>query len=238
MYGMSGRGTKSISTAGADALAKSSSASGKRKRQTDTSSGDDQKVKGEGVNSKRARRIKNKKARRQHYRPPPAADPAALPRFLDSTGAVTAGTFSARRLPEMKSLWRSYLKSRHAEAAVGAGGASASGAAASAAASRLDDSWNYRSGGRKASDRHLRRRTGSHHRRRRHRFPRGFPADNDIRKGEDGGAGGVDDTIDTGGDIKMPCRRARRKAAVLREAHRGWQTQPSSKASSSSSSQP
>ena len=224
---MSGRGGESSSAAGADASGATASSS-KRKRpsqHTTSNSGGRQMDNRQNAN----KHNKSKKSRRAHYRPPPV-DPATLPRFLDSTGAVTAGTFSARRLPEMKSLWRSYLESKHAEKA-----AADTGVSPVAGASRLDDSWNYRSGGRRASDRHLRRRTGSHHPRRRHRFPNGLPvADGGISGNEKEGVGGMEDAVDRKIDgRKRSCRRARRKPAALRAAHRGWQTQPPSESSSS-----
>ena len=163
----------------------------------------------------------NKRQKTNRRRRP--IDPSSLPRFLDSTGAVTASTFAARRLPEMKSLWRSFLSTKHAQtdttSSFAAGIATSSFAAGTADAT--DDAALYRSGGRKTSDRHLRRRTGSHCRRRRHRYPAG---------------GGLPASVD--GDAMMatrrkkpskekenPCRRARRKRGVLCEAHRHWQTE-------------
>eukprot|EP00978_Attheya_sp_CCMP212_P048594 scaffold547682_cov63-Attheya_sp.AAC.1 len=32
-----------------------------------------------------------------------------LPDFLDASASVSAGTFGARRLPELKSLWRTHM---------------------------------------------------------------------------------------------------------------------------------
>jgi len=235
---MADRGGESSSAAGADASGATSSSS-KRKRPSEHTAKANSGSSRQNDNRKNANKHKkSKRSRRAHYRPP-QVDHATLPRFLDSTGAVTAGTFSARRLPEMKSLWRSYLENKHAEKA-----AADAGVSQVAEACRLDDSWNYRSGGRKASDRHLRRRTGSHHSRRRHRFPNGLPATDgggtSIKGSEKDGVGGtVEDAADTKIDgRKRPCRRARRKPAALRAAHRGWQTQPPSESSSSPPASP
>ena len=173
----------------------------------------------------------NKRQKTKRRRRP--IDPSSLPRFLDSTGAVTASTFAARRLPEVKSLWRSFLSNKHAQTdatLIDAGGIATSSFAAGTA-DVTDDAALYRSGGRKTSDRHLRRRTGSHCRRRRHRYPAGggLPASVD-------GPGDETNTADDDGDVMMatrerpvkekekPCRRARRKRGVLCVAHRHWQT--------------
>ena len=148
-------------------------------------------------------------------------DPSSLPRFLDSTGAVTAGTFAARRLPEMKSLWRSFLSTKHAKSDAVTFNAGSVGPITGVAAPIADDAALYRSGGRKTSDRHLRRRTGSHSRRRRHRYPT-----RDVLPQLEGASTG--DVVMTNDkkpneQDKKPCRRARRKRGTLREAHRHWQ---------------
>eukprot|EP00957_Ditylum_brightwellii_P180903 13782003-Ditylum_brightwellii.AAC.1 len=42
-------------------------------------------------------------------RPYKFRDVSSLPKFLDATGSINAGLFAARRLPELKSLWRSHV---------------------------------------------------------------------------------------------------------------------------------
>ena len=103
-----------------------------------------------------------------------------LPAFLDSSASVSATTFGARRLPELKALWNAQPES-------------------SATADQ-----KLQSNGGKTSSRHLRRRTTSHLPRRRHRYPRGKP---------ESGANHSN---------KRPCRRARRKPALLRQQHETW----------------
>lgn len=91
------------------------------------------------------------------------------------------------------------------------------------------------SGGGKISSRHLRRRTGSHKRRRRHRFPQGVVQSS---------VGGMDEPPDVPQKSdqqeqdqeqqrkkketpqKQMCRRARRKPALLKQSHSGWWQQP------------
>ena len=160
-------------------------------------------------------------------------DPSSLPRFLDSTGAVTAGTFAARRLPEMKSLWRSFLSNKHAKSD-----------AVSFNVDSVDDAALYRSGGRKSSDRHLRRRTGSHCRRRRHRYPtgdmlpqlEGAVTDDEMSASEAKSTSVMmTNNKKSNQEMKKPCRRARRKKGALREAHRHWQVTSSAHTTTSSS---
>jgi hypothetical protein len=77
-----------------------------------------------------------------------------LPAFLDAASSVSSTTFGARRLPELKALWRQVpLKPGE----------------------RIDEA--LQSAGHKTSTRHLRRRTRSHVSRKRHRYPTG-KADN------------------------------------------------------------
>jgi hypothetical protein len=88
--------------------------------------------------------------------------------FLDASATVHAGLFAARRLPEIKSLWRGLV-----DDAVESGNSGVRKVG--------------QSGGAKISCRHLRRRTGSHRLRRRHRFPRGdhkTTEDDGIEKGK------------------------------------------------------
>ena len=71
-----------------------------------------------------------------------------LPAFCDASATVSATTFGARRLPEIKDLWSKV--------------------------SRGEESTSVSlppSGGRKTSSRHLRRRATSHASRKRHRYP-------------------------------------------------------------------
>ena len=83
--------------------------------------------------------------------------------FLDSSATVHAGLFGARRLPEIKSLWRHVV---HSEGHFESNNFHNALTTSSASSSRKVGE----SGGGKISSRHLRRRTGSHRRRRRHRF--------------------------------------------------------------------
>ena len=112
---------------------------------------------------------------------------------------VSAAQFSARRLPEIKSLWRSFLRQQEEVPTPTPNTRSLSN----------DESY-YLSGGRKISSRHLRRRAGSHFRKRHHRFPNG--------KGE----GGIIQKTRT------PCRKAKRKRSLLKQAHSCWQKEDES----------
>eukprot|EP00956_Cyclotella_meneghiniana_P024097 scaffold48070_cov74-Cyclotella_meneghiniana.AAC.2 len=144
--------------------------------------------------------------------------------FLDASATVNAGLFSARRLPEIKSLWREIVDGKLSSSTAGG------------ETRRVGES-----GGAKISSRHLRRRTGSHRPRRRHRFPRG-----DFKKSDDDSAPseGVrkseetsdESKPDDSGSVSMrsldlrtrkkikgtPCRRARRKPALLKASHSKW----------------
>ena len=142
--------------------------------------------------------------------------------FLDSSATVHAGLFGARRLPEIKSLWRHVVQNemdlKH-----------------NSEQEQIATRKAGESGGGKISSRHLRRRTGSHKRRRRHRFPRGIESNNNDAAADD------DDGIDVKSDIapapeqqqhqqkgkatsqmKKMCRRARRKPALLKQVHSCW----------------
>lgn len=141
--------------------------------------------------------------------------------FLDASATVSAGLFGARRLPEMKSLWRHMVKGELDTLHKGSD---------QTAIRRAGES-----GGGKISSRHLRRRTNSHKRRRRHRFPRGK---NDGLGGSEIGL--KDDADDSNGSIevqvkiagdesgekskqkKNPCRRARRKPSLMKMSHSNW----------------
>lgn len=101
-----------------------------------------------------------------------------------------------------------------------------------------------KSGGGKISSRHLRRRTNSHKRRRRHRFP---PRGKDGSSGD--GSGGVQEDAESSNDLmgseksdmpgksdksgekcsdeqnkqkQKPCRRARRKPVLMKKSHSHW----------------
>lgn len=136
--------------------------------------------------------------------------------FLDSSATVNAGLFGARRLPEIKSLWRHVVQHEINQQHN----------------SEQDQTTTRKageSGGGKISSRHLRRRTGSHKRRRRHRFPSGFESNNtdygiDVESGlapaskqhmqqQKGKATP---------QMKEKCRRARRKPALLKQTHSYW----------------
>ena len=132
--------------------------------------------------------------------------------FLDASASVHAGLFGARRLPEIKALWRNIagdqLKSSHD---------TAGDAGRSTKTRRIGAS-----GGGKISSRHLRRRTNSHKRRRRQRF--------------DGGGGGLGEnsaskkkSSEEGQESQSGLnRRARRKPAFLKELHSRWWDTPGS----------
>ena len=133
--------------------------------------------------------------------------------FLDSSATVHAGLFGARRLPEIKSLWRHVVQNE---------------------ANLEHNSQPYQtttitvgeSGGGKISSRHLRRRTGSHKRRRRHRFPRGVESSTDCEEDKSD----IPQTSEQlqpqkeklTSQIKQKCRRARRKPALLKQMHSCW----------------
>jgi hypothetical protein len=154
--------------------------------------------------------------------------------FLDASATVNAGLFGARRLPEIKILWRRLVQ-EDLNAVNGGNGRP----------NYSDDDNRTReggirrageSGGGKISSRHLRRRTNSHRPRRRHRFPHGKTGsdgyDDACLKEDAVSDNGV---TDTGRDIcaknisggpnqtnHVPCRRARRKPALMRASHSGW----------------
>ena len=130
-----------------------------------------------------------------------------LPRFLDAESGVTASTFGARRLPEMRKMWQSFQTD--------------------CSAVNHDDEAYYRSGGCKISRRHLRRRTGSHHRKRRHRYPSqkkeshvSVHERSEMLKPDVLDDSKVNRGIEN--EKKLLCRRARRKPKLLREEHSQW----------------
>lgn len=129
--------------------------------------------------------------------------------FLDASATVNAGLFSARRLPEIKGLWRRVVCDQ-LNTAIAAAGSDDSNAC------EVGFRRSGESGGGKISSRHLRRRTNSHRPRRRHRFPRGKSCNNDVSDDTDT----IEDTVVLIGHKR--CRRARRKPALMKESHSSW----------------
>mmetsp|Transcript_15005 Transcript_15005/g.21781 ORF Transcript_15005/g.21781 Transcript_15005/m.21781 type:complete len:1992 (+) Transcript_15005:194-6169(+) len=131
-----------------------------------------------------------------------------LPKYLDAQSTLTASKFSARRLPEIQSLWSAFVHGQNKnDMGGGAGG---------------DDVEYYKSGGCKISNRHRRRRTGSHKRRRFHRFPQG-DGDGDAEDeydGHDGDGDGDEGERAMSGSLS---RRGRRKHTILRATNTQWQ---------------
>lgn len=101
------------------------------------------------------------------------------PSFLDADSTITASKYAATRLHEMKSLWCSFLEK---------------------STPSINEESYYMSKGCTISNRHLRRRTGSHNRRKRHRYPQG----NEL-------------------ESKGKSRKTRRKPKLLQEKHSHWQ---------------
>lgn len=142
--------------------------------------------------------------------------------FLDASATVNAGLFSARRLPEIKGLWRRVVRDQ-LNTTIAAGSDDSN--ACEVGFRRAGES-----GGGKISSRHLRRRTNSHKPRRRHRFPRGKSCNNDVSDATDT----IEDTVVLNGHEKKTdrqnnnrtkresCRRARRKPALMKESHSNW----------------
>ena len=181
--------------------------------------------------------------------------------FLDASATVSAGLFGARRLPEIKSLWRHMVQGELNNTLVND--------------NRSDVTLNAghhietirragESGGGKISSRHLRRRTNSHKPRRRHRFPPSRvksssdvlgKGDNSMKEDEDKRIdGSTTNNVDTPFNSdssekqstdgkskkrqKPPCRRARRKPALMKASHsQWWQQQPNAKQSAVNLSQ-
>jgi hypothetical protein len=121
------------------------------------------------------------------------------PAFLDAAASVSATTFGARRLPEMKSL-RDKTEG------------------ASIKPNLSVSVKEYQSGGKKSSSRHLRKRTTSYKPRSKRYRCNATPGD----------AGNKGHTEDRGETKKMsvtrlvPTRRARRKLSILRGQHESW----------------
>ncbi|GKY94174.1 hypothetical protein MPSEU_000383400 [Mayamaea pseudoterrestris] len=129
-----------------------------------------------------------------------------LPAFWDASSTVSAGTFAARRLPEVKSLYR------HAVEKDDNSNANTSNKCTMA---HLIET-NTASGGRKTSSRHLRRRATSHAGRKRHRYPKGNGSNQQQQVNDN------DPEKEIQVDEKQPCRRKRRKPAQMRNEHMHW----------------
>lgn len=130
---------------------------------------------------KRKQNLGLKDHRRKH--PRPSYKPKPVPEFLSHTDSITASKFAACRLPEMKSLWRTF---------------------SSSTPQHNDDLAHFHSRGCTTSSRHLRRRTGSHFRRKRHRFPRS-----------------------DGGESEQRSRKTKRKPAIMKDKYTQWHMIPS-----------
>ncbi|KAL7530991.1 hypothetical protein ACHAXR_003790, partial [Thalassiosira sp. AJA248-18] len=155
--------------------------------------------------------------------------------FLDASATVHAGLFGSRRLPEIKSLWRQMVQEEFSS--LPGGKSDGSNVQVHGSIRRAGES-----GGGKISSRHLRRRTNSHKRRRRHRFPRGIcdsggggtgvredaedanDVTNDNAKNDEPDVG--DDSEKKSSAVqkhqKQKCRRARRKPALMKKSHSHW----------------
>ena len=125
---------------------------------------------------KRKQNVSSKDQRRKL--PKPSYKPKPVPMFLNTDSSITASKFTVCRLPEMKSLWRTF---------------------SSTAPEHNDDLAHYHSRGCTTSSRHLRRRTGSHFRRKHHRFPKS-----------------------DGGESERKSRKTQRKPAILKEKYTHW----------------
>ncbi|KAK1745015.1 ribonucleases P/MRP protein subunit Pop1 [Skeletonema marinoi] len=124
--------------------------------------------------------------------------------FLDSSATVHAGLFGARRLPEIKSLWRHVVQNEVVKLEH----------------NKQPDQTTTRkvgeSGGGKISSRHLRRRTGVES----NNIDDGMDVESDIPLASDQQL-----QQQKGKDIpqmKQKCRRARRKPALLKQLHSYW----------------
>lgn len=118
-----------------------------------------------------------------------------LPAFCDATASVSATQFGARRVPEIKALWK---KVRGED---------------DATSSYTFDVKALQSGGRKTSSRHLRRRATSHKSHKHYR--RCLPKPTKGTEGE----------TESGEHIVSKSRRARRqKATLLQSEHEDWRS--------------
>ena len=159
--------------------------------------------------------------------------PRKPPQFLDATVAITASRFAGARLPELTDLWRNVRIRR-----IGGSFAppptneicplnhnkkhpSSVEKSSNSYSNIFDVSRHlgkpFESKGGAKSVRHLRRRTGSHVPKRRHRAP--FQRNKGVEKKKDNKE---EESLDEQGTGKV-CRRARRKPNLLMEVHRVWQ---------------
>lgn len=130
-----------------------------------------------------------------------------LPQFLDAESSVTAAKFGARRLPEMKSLWRDFVCSSYEKRII-------DHVDTVNTIHNKDTATSYHeSGGCKISSRHLRRRTGSHNRKKRHRFPNGYSETNSNEQNLN--------EKNNQPNIQMS-RKARRKPSLMKQQHTQW----------------
>lgn len=154
--------------------------------------------------------------------------------FLDASATVHAGLFGARRLPEIKSLWRQTMQGELNNNTLHNSDANERPTGPIRRAGDSD------SGGGKISSRHLRRRTNSHKPRRHRRFfsqgNKGAESGNvgDNIKEEEDAISDADAKLEH--DVKKkssihakdkkrskpPCRRARRKPRMMKIAHSNW----------------
>lgn len=99
------------------------------------------------MSTRKSEETKRPRSNNRTYDQPAWKRASELPDFLDASASVSASTFGARRLPEIKALWNVAVSSEK----------------------QPEDS--LKSSGCKTSSRHLRRRVASYKSRRRHRYP-------------------------------------------------------------------
>lgn len=157
------------------------------------------------------------------------------PAFCDATASVSATQFGARRLPEIKALWRT-LQGECDTTATTAAAANGNSAAASNSVALVA----LQSGGRKTSSRHLRRRATSHKGRnatkRRHCCPRArnttisYPPNISETQANSNNSSNAADVKTVIGEqaaaASVPnSRRARRqKSNLLQREHETWRS--------------
>ncbi len=153
---------------------------------------------------------------------------SSLPKFLDAETSITAAKFGARRLPEMKSLWRTYLLT---QSQAGTIGTIKDGSYESAEKVGTTDSSYFESNGCKSSHRHMRRRASSHNSKKHHRYSTA----NKIGTGiiHDGADSTKISRSDGTNSIEQKSRKARRKPSALKEIHSSWRKNLSSRISTS-----
>jgi Ribonucleases P/MRP protein subunit POP1 len=148
---------------------------------------------------------------RQRQRQPAWRLAQDLPDFLDASASVSASTFGARRLPEIKALWK----------------AATVGTATCSGTSPLPEE-PLKSSGCKTSSRHLRRRATSHKARKRHRFPTSSSSSSSAaaaaKKDDAGNDNGVDGpaTRETATATSTSRRSQRKQTSQLTLPHETW----------------